>query len=121
MGFRGSNVGKRDTRITVHKPQDPGAAQGFYDEDGKLVDGTDNTFKIWARVMDKASIGPIIGGKIQNEVELGLMADSRSTRNIDIRDTITTDRDGTTLEYEVVDIHDTSYRFTSMIMVKRTS
>ena len=116
MAF-GRRIGKRDTRITVLTPTNPGSTQGYYDEDGFLVTTEDSSRFIWAEVKDRASIGGIIGGKIQSEVELGLMVDSLTARTINIMDTITTDRDSN--RYQVVDVYDVDYRYTSMILVRR--
>ena len=119
MAF-GRGIGKRDTRVYINKPIDPQAAQGYYDADGKLVTANEEHPKLWAKVMDRAAIGPIIAGKIQDEVELGLIVDSRSAGVVDILDTLTIDDDAT-VRYEVVDIRDVSYRYTSMILVRRTA
>ena len=121
MGFDHTNAGGRDTRVTVLKPIDPNAAQGYYDADGRLVNTNESQQKLWVRVVDRASIGPIIGGKIQDEVELGLMTDSRSARSVNIMDTLTTDRDGSTVIYQVVDLRDSNYRYETMILVRRTA
>lgn len=116
MAF-GKRIGKRDTRIRVLTPTNPGSTQGYYDADGFLVTTEDTSRSMWAEVKDRAAIGAIIGGKIQDEVELGLMVDSLSANRVSIMDTITTDRDSN--RYQVVDIHDVDYRYTSMILVRR--
>lgn len=117
MNF-GRNIGQRDTRITVLTPQDPSSEQGFYDEFGEEVAPTETSRKLWVKLVDRASIGPIIGGQVQNEIEYGLMGDSRSVGNLSINDTLQVDRMGNT-RFQVVDIRDTSYRYTSMILIRR--
>ena len=118
MGFRNSNIGKRDTRITVSTPSNPNAAQGYYDEFGEEVTANQTDRRVWVELVDRPSIGPIVGGQIQDEIEHGLMGDSRSIGELTIFDTITIDRFPNQL-YQVVDVRDTNYRFTSLILVRR--
>ena len=115
--FGSTRIGKRDTRVTIDKPIKPDGVQGYYDGDGKIIDANTESMRLWAGVTDRPAIGPIIGGRITNEIALGLMVDSRSASQVTLLDTLTIDSD--TGSYQVVDIVDVNFKFTSMILCRK--
>lgn len=117
-GFRPSNIGSRDTRITVMQQVNPEGAQGYYDEFGEEIVVTETSFSAWVEIVDKSSIGTIVGGKILDEVEQAFIIDYRTALPISISDTVITDIDSK--RFQVVDKRDINYKFTTMIMIKRT-
>ena len=119
MGIFGkTKIGARDTRVTINKPINPNGTQGYYDGDGFLIVANDSQMKLWAKVEDRPSIGPIIGGRITNEVALGLMVDSRSATNVSILDTLTIDSDDDG-SYQVIDKVAVKFKFTTMILCRK--
>ena len=116
MRFGTTNVRKRDTRVTVRQQTDIGRAAY---ENGRLKTTGFSTFQFWGDVTDmmdnQGDIRFAEFKRLDSRV-ISISADSRSITNLTIGDTLTLDNSTDT--FEVIDIYDSTFRYTSTIIAK---
>lgn len=118
FGMKPMEIGKRDTRITVRTPQ-PDSSGNFYDDDGKLIAATTTDTEFWGDVEDLKDSGGDLAypaGKRLDARTIKIIADSRSVENVNILDTLVLDN--STDVFEVIDKHDSVFRFTTVLICK---
>ena len=106
--FGRPNARYRDTQITVRNLDESQIVDGFY------VDTQTRDIIFMARVMDKGEVGSVLGDKRLTAESLVLEVDRYSVEDVNENDTLTTDKDS--IEYEVVDKFDMSWKFTSVLV-----
>lgn len=113
------HIGKRDNYITATGTVSSGASA--YDEDGRLVtSGAREVISFWGDIDDVKSNtidDPINPGR-RNTRRIKITVDSRDVANITTDFTLT--YDGSTDVFSVVDIYDSDFRFTTMLIAEQT-
>lgn len=114
----GRSARSRDVRVTVSQQSATNMGRDAY-ENGKIKTTGFTTFKFWGDVTDmKDKQGDIKYAeykRLQSRV-ISIMADSRTVARIQMQDTLTLDN--STDVFEVMDVFDTNFKFTSEIIAK---
>ena len=117
-GFHKLHIGDRDDYITCLSPTASGA--NAYDEDGKITtSGTRTRIEFWGNINDLGSIPVLdpIGPGRRNTRQIEIIADSRDVENLTIDYTLT--YVGSTDVFQIVDMYDTEFRFTTTIIAEQ--
>ena len=116
MSF-GRRIGRRDDYITATGPLGTGA--DAYDDDGKLVrSGTAETFGFFGDVRDIKSDVSIGNGKRRDVKTIEITADSRDVEGLTPDFTLVIS--GGTDKYQVVDVYEANFRYTSVVLAQYT-
>ena len=116
MRFNRQNVRNRDTRVTVR--QQAGMGRDAY-ENFRLKTTDFSEFSFWGDVTDMADKqGDIRYAEYKRLDSRVIMinADSRSTANVNLSDTLTLDTSSDV--FEVIDKFDSTFRYTTTIIAK---
>lgn len=108
-GFGMSSIGSRDDFITASLPSIT------YNDDGEEVVGITSTITFWGHITDNKS-NLRVDGKRRDTREIKIMCDSRDVSNITIDHTLTIA--GRNEVYQVVDVYDSTFRFTSEVIAQ---
>ena len=104
------DIGRRDDYITATLPTQS------YDEDGRLVTSGSTTIEFWGNIDDVKSDLTVGGGKRRDARMIKIEVDSRDVEDLTIDYTLT--YGGSSDRFQVVDIFDSDFRFTSMVIAQ---
>lgn len=117
MRWSKQNARKRDTRITVR--QAPSGRDAY--ADGRIVSATTfTTIEFWGDVEDLRDTGRDIAFNAGQRLDsrfIRIMADSESTKTVNISDTLTLDTSPDE-RFEIIDKYDSKFRYESVIIAK---
>lgn len=118
MGFK-NNIGKRDDFITATFTRNYANPVDAYDDDGKLKavgQPQTTTIEFWGKVYDLRSNTQEGGGKRRDTKQKRIECDSRDIEELTIDFTLSIA--GRDERFQVVDIYDKEFRFTSEIIAE---
>lgn len=113
MRFGMSKARHRDDYIVCTSQPITGA-----DTDGNPIFGTTSVVEFYGQVTDMKSDPTVGGGKRRDEQMIHIECNSEDITDLTINHSLQID--GRTETYQVVDIHDTDFRFTSMVVARYT-
>ena len=108
-------LGRRDDYIVAETNANTG--KDAFDSDGKIiVGGAKRTVEFWGDIADLRSNPDVGGGKRRNVRMIIITCDSRDVEDLTIDFTLT--YGGSTDRFQVKDIHDSKFRFTSEVIAE---
>lgn len=119
MGYFGKMFSGRDDYITATFTRNYTSPTDAYDDDGRLRPVTQaetTTINFYAKVYDVKSATEVGGGKRRDTKMKRLECDTRDIENLTIDFTLTID--GRDEVFQVVDIYDKEFRFTSEVIAR---
>lgn len=119
MGYFGKMFSGRDDYITATFNRNYTSASDAYDDDGRLRTVTQTettTINFYGKVYDIRSDVDLGGGKRRDTKMKRIECDSRDVADLTVDFTLTIDGQNET--FQVVDIYDKEFRFTSEIIAR---
>lgn len=113
------HIGRRDDYITATFTRNYASSNDAYDDDGKLKAVTQTettTITFFGKITDMKSDTNVGGGKRRNRRKLMIECDSRDVANLTVDYTLT--YDGSSDVFQVSDIYDSEFRFTTEVIAE---